>query len=69
MNPEVIARDQKDEEELRVCFNIDVEEDDEFYANRTQELPITRSDGICSGSVREALKYKTANFEDIYLIV
>ena len=56
LNPEVLARDQKDEEELRVCYNIDVEDDDVFYANRTQKLPLTRSDGICSGSVREALK-------------
>ena len=45
---------------LRVCFNIDVEETDEFYANRTQILPITRSDGICNGNVREQLNILTA---------
>ena len=60
MNPEVLARDQNDEEELRVCYNIDVEEDDLFYANRTQKLPITRSDGICSGSVREQFNILTS---------
>ena len=60
MNSEVIARDQQDEEELRVCYNIEVEEDDLFYANRTQKLPITRSDGICSGSVREQFNILTS---------
>ena len=60
MNPEVLARDQKDEEELRVCYNIDVEDDDVFYANRTQKLPLTRSDGICSGSVREQFNILTS---------
>ena len=60
MNPEVLLRDQTDEEKLRVCFNIDVEEDDLFYANRTRKLPLTRSDGICNGEKREQFNILTA---------
>ena len=60
MNPEVLARDQTDEEALRVCFNIDVDDHDLFHANRTQKLPLTRSDGICSGAVREQFNILTA---------
>ena len=59
-DPDLLKRDQEEDEELRVCFNVDVEETDEFYANRTQILPITRSDGICNGNVREQLNILTA---------
>merc|ERR1719481_1586505 len=59
-DPDLLKADQKLDEQLRVCFNIDVEETDEFYANRTQILPITRSDGICNGNVREQLNILTA---------
>ena len=59
-NPDVIAKDLSENEELRICFNIDVEDDDLFYANRTQSLPITRSDGICNGNVREQFNSLTA---------
>ena len=59
-DPDLLKADQELDEQLRVCFNIDVEETDEFYANRTQILPITRSDGICNGNVREQLNILTA---------
>ena len=59
-DPDLLKADQEVDEQLRVCFNIDVEETDEFYANRTQILPTTRSDGICNGNVREQLNILTA---------
>ena len=36
-------------EELRFCFNIDAS-NDMFFMNKTQCLPLTRSDAICTGS-------------------
>merc|ERR1719300_877170 len=59
-NPDVLSRDQAEDEALRVCFNIDVDENDVFYANRIQVLPLTRSDGICHGEVREQFNALTA---------
>jgi len=59
-NPDVLSRDQAEDEALRVCFNIDVDENDVFYANRIQALPLTRSDGICHGEVREQFNALTA---------
>ena len=59
-DPELLKADQEENEELRVCFNIEVEETDKFYRNRTRILPITRSDGICHGDVREQLNILTA---------
>ena len=59
-NPDVLSRDEAEDPALRICFNIDVQDDDQFYANRTQSLPITRSDGICNGNVREQFNSLTA---------
>ena len=59
-NPDVLSRDQAEDEALRVSFNIDVDENDVFYANRTQSLPITRSDGICGRKIREQFNALTA---------
>ena len=45
---------------MRVCFNIDVDENDIFYADRIRSLPLTRSDGICHGKFREQFNALTA---------
>ena len=57
---EVLFEDLQEEEEMRFCFNIDVEEDDPFYSNRITCLPFTRSDGICDGNTREQFNILTA---------
>ena len=47
-------------EDLRVCFNIPVEEKDPFFAGRVRSLPFSRSDGICNSNTRQQFNALTA---------
>ena len=59
-NETLSAEDLALSEELRICFNIPVEDDDPFFAGRIKSLPLSRSDGICDSNIREQFNALTA---------
>jgi len=59
-NERMLDKDLALSEDLRVCFNIPVEEKDPFFAGRVRSLPFSRSDGICNSNTRQQFNALTA---------
>lgn len=60
-NAEILEEESTQPDELKYCFNIEVDQSDSFYADRLTCSPFTRSDGICSTSgVREQFNILTS---------